>query len=40
MTHNQQVPEISRTYLVIAPEKLALGEQTLRIIRISGTDRH
>jgi len=24
--HNQQVPEISRTYLVIAPEKSAPGE--------------
>ena len=26
MTHNQQVPEISRTYLVIAPKKSASGE--------------
>ena len=44
MMHNQQVPEISRTYLVIAPEKsppyVPIAKETSRIIQISGTCHH
>ena len=31
--HSQQVPEISQTYLVIAPEKLAAGETNVAYYR-------